>query len=403
MSFDLCEGVAVIIDDGIGGGDEIDDIINKIHEMGIPTCEIRDITEAKKFVEHFKSINFIIVDWNMCETHEFVAPPEELKKSMHKQVIDIIKRIREICFAPIFLYTQDSEDDIQDQIIKSLVEADLYWEDQPERNFIHVKNKYELLQEDKLFEDIANWVEANPSLYLLKSWQKEFLDSQNKIFWDLFEKSPSWPKILWESFEREEEFPNYYLSEVIFRLIMADFTLLDLDKDIICKVQKKPNIDELRDVIKKTMYDEGGGQLSGVKPGDIFKYKGKYYMNIRPECDTIKGRDDENNIYLITGEKLSRSAIKGLIGESYTEEKGFFPAVGEAYLCLLDNKEIVKFNFKRLKIVDFEDWEERRKCRLLPPFITRIQQRYTAYLGRFGVPKLPVEIEKHIFRNENGD
>src|SRR3546814_13563477 len=47
------------------------------------------------------------------------------------------------------------------------------------------------------------------------------------------------------------------------------------------------------------------------------------------------------------------------------------------------------FDFKKLQIGTWEDWKTHRQGRLLPPFSTRLQQKYAAYLQRTGLPNTP--------------
>lgn len=45
--------------------------------------------------------------------------------------------------------------------------------------------------------------------------------------------------------------------------------------------------------------------------------------------------------------------------------------------------------FKDLRMEAWEKWKSHRKGRLLPPFSTRLQEKYAGYLQRTGLPTLP--------------
>jgi len=47
------------------------------------------------------------------------------------------------------------------------------------------------------------------------------------------------------------------------------------------------------------------------------------------------------------------------------------------------------FQFKNLIVGEWKEWKDRRIGRLLPPYLTRLQQRYSAYLQRPGLTKIP--------------
>lgn len=182
---ELSRGIAFIIDDQIGKEDQIDKIIKKIRDKGIPTSEFTNLDSAGKSLAHITMANFIILDWKMFDISEegdaIVIPGAVVRESAIQQVIDFIKKIKTVCFAPVFIFTTESESDIRDQIIPKLRDEHLYF-DEEERNFIHVRNKTEILKDNQLFKQIGNWIKSTPSVYILKSWQKDFLKAQNEVF-----------------------------------------------------------------------------------------------------------------------------------------------------------------------------------------------------------------------------
>lgn len=395
MDVSLCEGIATIIDNGIGEEEDIDKIIIKIKERGFPTCEIESLDLAESFLPNFTMSSFIILDWNMFKPveaiEEGVSPAAAFREEIHQKIIEFIKRLKEKCFAPVFIFTQESSEDIADQIIPKLKEEGLYFENG--RNFIYVRNKRELLEGDKLFDDIGAWIESNPPIYVLKLWQREMLKAKNEVFWDLYNRSKGWPWILWSGFKDEGEDPVAGMNETLFRLVSSITIMPKLDEDKL-KISTDIDLQELKDVFRRTMFLEKG--LLGIKPGDIYEINGVYYLNIRPECETVEGRCD-GNVYLIKGKKKSGENLKE---KRYSSGVGFTEHIHEAFVFLLtDNmKDVVVFNFKNLEVKKFDEIKNNRKLRLLPPYITRIQQRFSSCIGRIGISRLPKELEKEILR-----
>ena len=118
--------------------------------------------------------------------------------------------------------------------------------------------------------------------------------------------------------------------------------------------------------------------------------------NIRPECDTVETREQFNDeIYVIEGDKLSSGQLKKVKKMQYSKT-GLIEKISEAFIFLLDGKDVVKFKFSRIKVKKFSTISNKRLCRLLPPYITNIQQRFNAYLGRYGIPRLPHNIETEL-------
>lgn len=403
VNIDMLKGITVVIDDGIGAGgqDNINKIIERVHAKGIPTTEFKDIDTAEKCVQNLLTVNFIILDWKMesasVELPAGVQAGQELTTAGKQRIVEFIKKLKDICFAPVFIFTNEAQSDIESDILDKLRKAGLYF-DQEGRDFIYVRNKNDILQNDKLFTEINEWIHKTPSIYILKAWDKEFLKAKNEIFWDLYNKSNgSWPKVLWEHCEEEKEVPHSCINEVIFQLISSKVSLKDLDKGKVTTLNKAPDLKEIKDIFKRVMFQDGElckGRLEGVKPGDIFKDNDKYFLNIRPECDTVSGRAGCDTIYVICGTKVTEADLKNI---QYKELSGVIPKVNEDFIWLLDDG-IIKFNFKEVELRKFSENKDKRLCRLLPPYITNIQQRFSSYLGRFGIPRLPKAIEKDMLK-----
>ena len=130
-------------------------------------------------------------------------------------------------------------------------------------------------------------------------------------------------------------------------------------------------------------------QTQDVAPGDLFLLDGKLFINIRPACDCIKRPpDDEIMLYLLQGSQLSLSKEKSYFNHEY----GHFNELEcQAIVFALYNGKSYDFRFKNLKIQPWSEIDDKRIGRLLPPYITRIQQRYAAYLHREGLPRIPSE------------
>ncbi|GAI46736.1 unnamed protein product, partial [marine sediment metagenome] len=158
----------------------------------------------------------------------------------------------------------------------------------------------------------------------------------------------------------------------------------------------KKDVEELNMGEKiKTLYSEImylKGNIDDIKPGDIYKDGRKYYINIRPECDTTQiGNVDINEtyIYLIKGKKEKDDWVKN---NCYDKEYGLLNRPVFYILPFLDGKNFVKFTFEDLEIKKYSDIKDKKLYRLLPPFITSFQHHFSSFLGRYGVPKVPQEV-----------
>jgi hypothetical protein len=128
-----------------------------------------------------------------------------------------------------------------------------------------------------------------------------------------------------------------------------------------------------------------------IAPGDIFENNGDLFINIRPDCDCLVrdgGSADAIDLYLLKGRRLTGAKI----AEFYRETYGLlFEQDNEAIIFDLVAERSFVFQFKLLTIEPWGNWKAKRIGRLLPPFLTRFQQRYAAYLQRPGLSRIPPE------------
>jgi hypothetical protein len=121
----------------------------------------------------------------------------------------------------------------------------------------------------------------------------------------------------------------------------------------------------------------------------VFKKGSEYFINIRPDCDCIarEGKNqDDVEMYLLQGSKLSPAGLASKANGKYgtVSERDT-----EAIIFGMFETRTFAFQFKDLTVGKWADWKARRIGRLLPPFLTRLQQRYAAYLQRPGLSRIP--------------
>jgi hypothetical protein len=395
MSLDLCKGIAVVIDDKAlpkptEEKEEIVKIIQKIKADNIPLCIYTDLAEAQRAIHNLNSVNFLILDWDMQGQLDNEDAVEIIKPSQANRVIKFITEFKKVCFCPIFIFSNAGVADIQ----SSLKAHSLFFDDE-KKNFIHVQAKKDLIKGKKLFSVINKWINENPTNYTLKNWENSFAQAKTDSFWHLFSKSPVWPKVMWESFTEDSVDPHSNLNDVIYRLVKSRTSLTVLDKKKVNRKRFTVNHEEIKDVIQGMMYiDKKNIPANEVRPGDLFKKSGNYYINIRPECDTIIDRPGcDGKIYLLKGSKVTAEQFKK---NHYNKKYGIIKSQTNFLLYGLDGKDFVRFNLKEMLIVDYHEYAESRLCRLLQPYINDVQQQFSSYVGRFGLPRIPNRVLKGI-------
>lgn len=404
---ELSKGPVVVIDDEIyekdhkeNGGYYINRIISKIEEKGLPVLKYDTIDKVDNEIGNICFLNFIILDWRLYpeETPVGVSIGDELKDHLNKKKVAFINKVKSICFSPIFIFTDISTEGTEEEIEKPLMENNLLYSDNG-KNFIFIRNKQEILK--NLFDEVNDWIVKNSHIYFSKIWLNQFLKNSNEIFWSLYEKNSNWPNVFYKSFEEDGEDPVSGLNDILFRLIKAKISYSDFDTSIIEKQVAEPDIDEIKSLYESIMYLKKN-IIDDIKPGDIFRNREKYYINIRPECDTTRRKGENTRVYLIKGDRISKE--KMLEEGFYDRRLGIIiPKETQAILFRLDSNDFVRFKFDKFEMQTYSSMKNKKICRLLPPFITGFQHQFSSFLGRYGIPRVPKEVFDEIFKEDKGN
>ena len=390
----LSNGIAVIIDDEIDKDKaNITNLVLQIEKQNMPCLKYKELPEDS-VIDHLEGISFLLLDWKLQadtlgeSVTEGVILPDEIRRAAVDENINFLKRLKQSSFIPVFIFTNEPVE----PIIQVLKDNDLYQEGKP--NYIFVKRKSDLTGRTKLFKVISEWILKTPSIYVLATWDKAYRTSKMKLFYDFYNMSPNWPNILWKSFAADGVNMSLELGEVITRNLYTRMVPFEFDEKILNKrPQKAPDKDEVRKVLRGERFIEKEGLYDEtICAGDVFKISSKIYINIRPDCDCIPGRNvtdgeaEDVDLYLLRGSKLSDKQEK----KKYRKEYGNFEEIdNQSIVFSITDGKTYDFRFKDLSIKKWSDIKDKRIGRLLPPYITRMQQRYALYLQRSGLPRTP--------------
>lgn len=387
---DLFAGIGVIIDDALtpdkqAAGDQIWKIKSSFEEANTPLLTFSELPNEDKIV-HFNSISFLLLDWDLIGLEIGIDLPKEAIKDN----IEFLKQIRNQFFIPIFIFSNEEPNDI----ILALEEGGLY--DKNKSNHIFVKRKSEVEDSSNLFEAIENWIKSTPSIYVLKEWEISLKKAKNNLFGDFYHVSSNWPKILQETFEEDGVNKNYELNSLIYKNLIARTSSVLFDDEIL-KLETNPvTAEELRRVLECERFLIK--DLPDIPAfGDIFKEeyidngetKFRYFINIRPDCDILR-EGEKAKLYCIKGRIIDETTINSETETNIEFTKGcLVEKINNAYIPFIDGGKIIEFQLKNLEIKTWKELKAKRIGRLLPPFITRLQQKYTFYLQRQGLPAIP--------------
>lgn len=409
QNIDWLNGIAVFIDD------EIDDetsnaykLKQQIDDKKIPVLTRLDLPDdVDTFANHIHDASFVIVDWKFSNLGEEITTaggrvPEAVKEKDEEAIINFIRQLLTNTYCPIFIFSNEETSDIK----RSLISAGITNIEQHPRIFIAAKTD---LLDGKLFDEINRWFTKNPIVYTLKTWDTVAKKAKKQIFTDLENKHISWPLVLWKSFKSDGGVPSIELSQILSALFSNtvihscnfDEQYLNTDNAM------PPDQQDIRKVLEGTRF-VSLDIATKPAPGDLFgatdsKGNWTYYVNIRAQCSTL--REAKPCLYCVSGkevtnERLSTNEISFKNGELLSK-KHFI------YVPFVHGNRILEFDCRKFLILRYKPSTATvetvanspvncqiiasRIGRILPPYITNIQQTLSSFIVREGVPAIPEE------------
>lgn len=385
----LFKGIGMVVDDQVNSREDkaIDGIVKYLeNDNHLPLVKYEDLPDNIESI-CFSSLSFLLLDWELNTLVNIDGSPipnATLKEQNARDNVDFIKQVVAKVVIPIFIFSNEDVNSIKNTLSQNHIIDD------DEKSPIFILNKSELFDNEEkciMFDKVNEWLKKTPSIYVTQKWKTAYLEAINGMALDMREASPFWPNLLWNCYTSDGVNPSEEISSLINQNALSRILPVEFDQNILSG-RKACDEHILKSLLERQcfMRNEYLGGLSST--GDIYKWQQKYFLNIRPSCDCV-GRDGNNKIYLIKGDKVKDKEIQnGLFNDKYGNfnEQSNFVIVGPI------DGFFFRFKFKDIVIEDFEKKKDKRIGRLLPPFITRVTQKYGLYIHRQGLPRLPKEV-----------
>jgi len=394
----LLAGPVAFIDDELTKvGSQAEALLKEIQATGRPVAwslTVPDDHDA--WFEHWQSLAFVVLDWDLVPGSGGATGSSTLSQFERKKLFDFVTALLERIYCPIFIISAEDTADITRQLVenKSLV---IPSGDLDARIAVFPK---ELLM-DNIVQHLSSWLESSPALSALKAWEQQYDTAKNRLFIELNEMSPDWPVYVWRAADSDQVDPAFELASVISTNLLNRFDPVVFDEKAISGYAGPTSGSARRRVAQgRTTVPASKLSPDRVLPGDMFKLakkdEGEVWLNVSPACHTvgrvIKTMKDGTEVrepvrlQLLRGDRLDRpptdAALKDL-------EKGRSNSI--VLHTVLDESPYV-FRFGDAQIVEWDSIRDRRVGRLLPPFITRVQQMHAAYIQSAGLPKVTFEL-----------
>ena len=400
QNIDWLNGIAVFIDDAID--DETSNaykLKQQIDKKNIPVLTRSNLPDDfETFSSHIHSASFVILDWKFSNiSGEAVVAgvniPEAVRKSNEGEIIDFIKKLLNNTYCPIFIFSDEVISEIKDSLDLAGI---THTGDHPR---IFITSKTELLDE-KLFEKINDRLKENAIVYTLKTWEKAANIAKKKMFSTLESKHVSWPTVLWKTYESDHTNQSQELSKILTN-IFSNYLLSNclFSSDYFDPNKASVSIEDIKDVLEAERFMTIDNETP-PSPGDLFEIldgeKIFYLLNIRAQCNLLHITSPD--LYCIRGTILDENRIIRNQQRNNDDDILFFQGQlhgreDAIYIPFVHNRKIIEFDLKQMKVKKYDSsFRAKRIGRILPPYITRIQQIVSAYIIREGLPAIPNDI-----------
>lgn len=377
----LFSGIGVVIDEAIHDDNQtpngIQKIVQSIESKHIPLLQFEDLPDDE-VISKLYSISFLILDWNLSGV-------QPIPKATIDDNIVFLKKLKEICFIPLFIFSDEDPHTIEVTLSENGITA--------ENSPIFIKKKDELDTVEKLFGEIESWLKTTPSIYVLKEWEKATVEAKTKMLWALSATHPAWPKILMTSIKKDGGNQEMELIDMLQSNLKYRLSYPSLDINLI-KQQKTDGITrkELRQILECERFIPSSSLPNHPFAGDVFIIGDVYYVNIRPDCDIIRDAEKDNkNMYLLSCKIVDETKINADVEDRIVFDSGEFIEKNNCCFIAFVKGNILQLSLKELTTLPWNDIKDKRIGRILPPYITKIQQKYSAYIQRQGLPRIPKE------------
>lgn len=375
----LFSGIGVVIDEAIHDDNQtpngIRKIVQSIESKHIPLLQFENLPDDE-VISKLHSISFLILDWNLSGV-------QPIPKATIDDNIEFLKKLKKTCFIPLFIFSDEAPHTIK----VALSENGITSENSP----IFIKKKDELDTVEKLFGEIESWLKTTPSIYVLKEWEKATREAKTIMLSELSSVHPFWPSVLTKAIQddggdKNWELMNSLQNNLSYRIVFPEF-----DNDIIGLEKEGITKEEVRKILECERFIPNNKLPDYPFAGDIYLIEDNYYINIRPDCDIIREKKD---LYLLKGNVLEEAKINSNTDDKIVFSQGEFQEKNNNCFVAFVDRKILCFSLRKLTIKKWNEIKTNRCGRLLPPYITKIQQKYSSYIQRQGLPRIPDEALK---------
>lgn len=396
---DLFDGIAVIFDDEINDSNSVAaKLVNLLRNTQFPVVTYeKSLGNYKKLAKNLHGAAYIILDWCFCskadqngaegEIPHFIAG-SELSRDEECLQVSAIKDILGKTFCPIFIITQESIDEI-----KRVLDAAGITQGGFHSRILFCSKSALLENANRFFVIVRDWISKNAPIYVLKKWECAIRNAKKDVFQEL-EPHQDWPGVVWESLNQDGDDANASMLELVNTMVSSRaISYCTFAKKMMRPIDLE-NVENIAKIISAERYMSIGLDKKTSYPimaGDVFKEaEGRYLINIRASCDTI--RKSNPTMYVLSCFELDSMPVEYAgKDKKIVSQGGQLVRWDKSFIMPYSiESKTVEVDFSSLQVVGATDeLVNKRIGRLLTPFLTRLQELYSAHMVREGLPATP--------------
>ena len=255
-------------------------------------------------------------------------------------------------------------------------------------------------------------MDSIPQSTALKTWERNYERAKAALFKDFQLSAVQWPGILWHTSTMDGVNPSYDLTETISRNLLYRMNPYQFDKDIILSTGGTESLlstedTELLASVRRVLHQHAVLPVDSLytdvtMPGDFFWENGQQHppatidICLTPACDLVaRGKDGADGIRMFMvraslvqdNEFKSKAKIRRMIRAGDTTTSVLLHH-------LVPEDAMYSVRFKDWCVTTWGEVKNKRRGRLLEPYVTMLQQRNALFSQRQGVPCLPKNFYK---------
>ena len=427
LARDLFIGPAVVVDDEVArGSTEVAAIVKELERANLPVVKRRALPTDDE-IHHWQAMSLIVLDWDLYGTTDSsdndtddaasiedgipslgVTMPENITRDPRRNTLRFINKLMDELYCPIFIISNHDVEMIWRQL-----EADRdAGEIRQLRARVMVRSKTQ--SEDTLLEGLTSWISRHPAVYALKLWERGYEKAKSSLFRDFQDSSVEWPGILWRSASEDGVNPNHDLTETISRNLLHRMDPNTFSSEIITSVdQTDSSLDE-----SESLVDETNSMVSVrrvlhqhavlpaerlhcdvIMPGDFFfetdgggDLPNNIDICLTPACDLVhrEGDPEDVRMYMVRAVRVPDSEISTPKAVLSKIRSGDSTTSVILHHLVPDNAMYI-VRLRKWSVTTWGVVKEKRRGRLLEPYVSLLQQRNALFCQRQGLPRLPDE------------